>query len=62
MQFHSQLEIQAIINKLQEFLLIFILVHEHFSFVKDQLVKEAYPKFCFDHFAVAGGGGGGGGG
>ena len=52
------MEIQAIINKLQKFLLIFILVHENFSFVKDQLVKEANPKFCFDHFAGGGGGGG----
>ena len=66
--FHSQLEIQAIINKLQKFLLIFILVHENFYFVKDQLVKEANPKFCFDHFAgerwggLWGHGGGGGGG
>ena len=53
------MEIQDIINKLQEFLLIFILVHKFFSFVKDQLVKEAKPKFCFDHFAGGGGGGGG---
>ena len=56
----------AIINKLQKFLLIFILVHENFSFVKDQLVKEANLKFCFDHFAgerlgrVSDDGGGGG--
>ena len=41
---------------------MFILVHENFSFVKDQLEKEVNPKFCFDHFAgsvcVCGGGGG----
>ena len=40
----------------------FIFVHEKFSFVKDQLVKGANPKFCFDHFAggvcVCVGGGG----